>query len=219
VSAALSADDWFRSSDWDDPARELFEEKLSRARPWNAPQYLRIQGLTLLESGNVEPGRQLLLRLITEYPHETSEVWVAHESLGDSYRRDSRARDAERHYRAAMSLGEPGSTTQLLLAELLLDTEQVDRYAEARDLLADEQLVAEAENLRSEAFRHAVALARVEARLGNASDASKWAIRALELRDEDVQGPQFARHRDVARVESPPALVAELARLAAHKPS
>ena len=138
MSAALSADDWFRSSDWDDPARELFEEKLSRARSWNAPQYLRIQGLTLLESGNVEPGRQLLLRLITEYPHETSEVWLAHESLGESYRRESRARDAERHYRAAMSLGEPGSTTQLLLAELLLDAEQVDRYAEARDRILDQ---------------------------------------------------------------------------------
>jgi predicted Zn-dependent protease len=215
VSAALSADDWFRSSDWDDPARELFEQKLSRARSWTAPQYLRIKGLALLESGNVEPGRQLLLRLIAEYPEETSEVSVAHESLGESYHHESRARDAEHHYRAAMSFGEPGSTTQLLLAELLLDTEQVKRYAEARDLLADERLVEEVESLRSDAFRHAVALARLEARLGNAPDASKWAIRALALRDEDVTGPRFPRHRDVGRVQSPPSLVAELAALAA----
>jgi hypothetical protein len=215
VSYALSADDWFRSSDWDDPARELFEQKLNRARSWEAPQYLRIKGLALLESANVEPGRQLLLRLIAEYPQETSEVTLAHEILGESYHRESRAGDAEYHYRAAMSFAERGSTTQLLLVELLLDTEQVERYAEARELLIDERLVEEAESIRSDAFRHAVALARVENRLGNAPGASKWAIRALALRDEDVKGPQFPRHRDVGRVQSSPSLVAELAALAA----
>ena len=215
MSGALSADDWFRSSGWDGPARELFEQKLSRARSWNAPQYLRIKGLTLLESGNVEPGRLLLLRLIAEYSQDTLEVSAAHEFLGESYHGEGKARDAEHHYRAAMSFGEPGSTTQLLLAELLLDTEQVDRYAEARALLIDERLAQEVESLRSDAFRHAVALARVEARLGNAPSASRWAIRALALRDEDVTGPQFPRHRDVGRVRPPPSLVAELAALAA----
>jgi tetratricopeptide (TPR) repeat protein len=210
----LSSDDWFRSADWDDPARELFEQKLSRARSWNRPQYLRIKGLSLLESGNVEAGRQLLLRVIVEYPQDTLQVSAAHESLGESFHRERRAAEAERHYRAAMNLDDHGSA-QLLLAELLLDTEQVQRYAEARDLLIDERLVEEAGSIRSDAFSHAVALARVEARLGNTDAASKAAARALALRDEDVKGPQFPRHRDVGRVDPDPDLVAELSALAA----
>ena len=59
-------DEWFRSPAWDEQIEAAFEERLRRARPYNQPQYIRIQATHLLSSPDPrvrEAGRGLLRRV------------------------------------------------------------------------------------------------------------------------------------------------------------
>ena len=79
------ADDWFRSPDWSPIAQAEFEARLSRARPYNRAQYLRIKGLALAEAGEKRGARQLWERVLESTEElATTQQASALEHLGDS---------------------------------------------------------------------------------------------------------------------------------------
>src|SRR5712691_391541 len=119
--------DWFRSPEWGARESQEFERRLARARSHNRPQYLRIKAIALGQS-NVPAiravGRELLGRVIEEFPDATFEIPFSHELLGDSYRHDGRLDEAEHHYRSCLRImpeGRSGTSglCDLSLAELL----------------------------------------------------------------------------------------------------
>ena len=61
--------DWYRQTTWNAEIESMFFTKLSRARKWNAPQYLRIQaGLLLYASSDYFPSALMLTnKLFDEY--------------------------------------------------------------------------------------------------------------------------------------------------------
>lgn len=64
--------DWFRTPDWDAPARAAFEARLARAKSFNRAQYRRIKALVLLNTGDMEKqqaGRTLLPGAVTAGDH------------------------------------------------------------------------------------------------------------------------------------------------------
>lgn len=67
----VARDEWFRSPAWDEQIEAAFEQRLRRARPYNQPQYIRIQATHLLSSPDPrvrEAGRGLLQHVITTFP-------------------------------------------------------------------------------------------------------------------------------------------------------
>jgi len=131
--------DWYRRPDWDDAAREEFERRLARARPFNRSQYLRIKGLALFTAGNDEGAREVLLRVLDLPDANFDDVGLANEYLGNVAVRQGDHELAEAHFRRGLADPRyPSGTTgghEIALAEVLLAKDDDDR-AEALDLLA-----------------------------------------------------------------------------------
>lgn len=97
----MARDEWFRSPAWDEQIEAAFEQQLPRARPYNQPQYIRIQATHLLSSPDPrvrEAGRGLLQRVITTFP-DGSEARTAMEQLGGSLADEGRLGEAEQALR------------------------------------------------------------------------------------------------------------------------
>jgi tetratricopeptide (TPR) repeat protein len=194
----------------------LFEAKLARTRSgFNRAQYLRIQGLTLVETGDrrrVEAGRQLLQRVIDEHPNEPLEVAGAHYALAQSFVRDGLHDEAMGRLRTCLAL-EAGANfkhgSELLLAEALIERDSESAFEEAWDLL---NAWAEEAVFNSDFWRIEVARARLLARAGDRAKASTHARNALELFERDE--PTFSRHPTVGRIHADKATVREMRRLA-----
>lgn len=95
-------EDWYRSPDDSPEAMADFEQRLSRARPNNRAQYLRVKAVTLAQQPN-QCARQiaiaLLRRIISDFADEWHEVNFSHEMLGRIHENDGRFEEAEREYR------------------------------------------------------------------------------------------------------------------------
>ena len=128
----MNDDNWYRGESWDEQTKEQFEQKLKRSRgSYNKAQYLRIKGSNLLKSTmpqKQKAGSELLSRVISEYPNETSQVMFAHEELGDYYSDKKEYTQAELNYRKCVSLykefGRSGSSGigDIKLAEVIIKT-------------------------------------------------------------------------------------------------
>jgi hypothetical protein len=213
-------EDWYRTRDWGSKESQEFERRLARARVHNRPQYLRIKAITLGQS--LDPtvravARQLLSRVIEEYPAAELEIPFCHELLGNSFRGDGRLDEAEDHYRSCLRMmPESGSGTSglcdLSLAELLTERGDPASLDEAVSILhrirdhGGGRLM-----FNSQIFRFHVAWARVADRLGEREAAADSARRALET--AEITEPQLARHPTVGLVDADPEMVAELRRL------
>ncbi len=96
-------DDWFRSPHWSAEARDDFEARLARARPYNRAQYMRIKGLALSEAGERRGARELWERVLQSTEElATTQQASALEHLGDSYVRENVA-TAENYYRTLLA--------------------------------------------------------------------------------------------------------------------
>lgn len=198
-----------------------FEERLSRARDYNRPQYLRIQASILARSedaGLRAKGRELLLRVVETYP-ESHDALTAIETLADSLRIDGHFREAEKRYREVLELTKvsrswTSGVCEVRLAELVVEAGWEDAYEEMLGLLDSEQLI-ESLALRTSVFDWAVVQARLRALTGSPRIA-EFALAALDL--AAATEPQFPRHRDIAWVRADDGLIEELNMLAGNRP-
>jgi tetratricopeptide (TPR) repeat protein len=204
-------DDWFRSSNWDEESRLLFESKLARSKTgWNRAQYLRIKGLMLLTSDDPdvwEGGVALSERVIRDYGDapERSEAALAYDALGDHYVRRGDDVQAERNYRLALKAFKGtnrASDTEIRLAELLVRSE---RYADALDCL---EILPNDTLLNSQLYRLNVCLARILFHLGDHEQAPRNARRVLQLME--ITEPQLPRHPTVGLVPQDDAVRVEM---------
>lgn len=211
----VARDDWYRGSAWDERTRELFEEKLSRARPHTRAQYLRIKGLGLTASENDTlraAGRDLLRRVLDEHPDDELQITLAHSELALSLADDRAFVEAAEHYRVAME-GPSNVVThaQLGFAEVVLQAGWVDRYDEALDMLLKDE--ASHDPFPARRFRWNLAAARLASRRGHAADATelaKLALRALE----ETESP-FVQHKKLGLASADEQTIQELRRIAA----
>jgi tetratricopeptide (TPR) repeat protein len=208
--------DWYRSPAWSADAQADFEARLAHARPHNRPQYLRVKAVALAEAGARPAARELLARVIREFPDVGFEVSSAYEHLGDLYRADGMVVDGCEAYRCCLeryeSHGRSGTTglCDLSLVELILEARLEDEYEEALRLLRTPELQ---ENLvfHVQYFRYDVAYARVLMALGAPEQAPRWARSAIER--SHITDPQFPRHPDVGLVPADHPALPEMQRL------
>jgi hypothetical protein len=195
----MADDDWYRSEVWDQTTRDAFEARLARSRtPFHRAQYLKIQGATLTATNKrreVEAGRALLERVIADYPDEVMMVANVHSALADSYLREGRLSEGIEHLRLCLIL-EKGRhfehRADLRLAEVLLAGNPSEaELDEAAGLLDD---AAERVFFHVEAWRIAVARARLRAKRGDAVGAGACAREAFALlADNTPKLPQPSR--------------------------
>lgn len=208
------ADEWFRSPDWSEDAREEFEQRLRRARPYNRAQYLRIKGLALAEAGDLEAARKLWLRVINS-TEELAQFQQpgALEHLGDSYVTDDPAL-ADHYYRRLLAEHPTRSgttaTQHIKLAELLLDRGSANDLDEAAELLI--RWAHEADLPFPNAhFRWQLAAIRLAEASGDREAAREAAQRALDLA---ARGAVFPRHKTVGVVHADKGTLKNLRNLA-----
>jgi hypothetical protein len=208
---------WYRDPRWNQRIEDEFERRLARARAHNRPQYLRIKGLTLLESGGASErpaARDLLQRVIDDYPDSLDVVWV-HEALAGFYEEEGALVDAEAHWRAALRLSLEGNVhgdAQLRLPELLIRTEEDEKVADAEAILSTIDVQRDLA-FKSQRFRYAVCRARLAIARDDSGEAAEYA--AAALRETAVDTPDFPRHPHIGRVLADDDLLRELRRLAA----
>jgi len=194
------ADDWFRSAEWSEAAREGFEARLRRARPYNRAQYLRIKGLALAEAGEVDAARDLWLRVLQCTDERTAgDRATALEHLGASYANDDPAA-AEAFYRRLLTefptLKGTSYTVEIALAELLAERGREEDVEEALGLL--ESFISRGMvQFPDVLFRWHLVLVRLSELTGETDQARRSARAALELAN---RGPVFSRHKEVGVV-------------------
>lgn len=105
--------DWYQSPTWDDHSARVFEERIARARRMR-PQYMEIQGRTLLRAGSPrdrEAGRALLYRMISDYADAPDDYYDARHAvvtawgmLGESHHADGEIAEAVTAFSALRTL-------------------------------------------------------------------------------------------------------------------
>lgn len=201
----MARDDWFRHTTWGTEEEQLFEEKLRRARSWNRPQYLRIQGLTLTSSEDPavrSAGRALLLRVIRDHvepwPHEARH---AMEHLAESLAAEGSLAEAERWYRECVRLQDSATDGLLLrchlgLAEVLLRRTPDDpAIAEEAAAAVDRAVDVSPPVFPADRWRFAVVLARIAVARADRKAARELATQALEI--AALTESPFPYHRDL----------------------
>jgi hypothetical protein len=210
----MARDDWFRGDAWDMETRATFEAKLQRARQSSRAQYLRIKGLELTGSTDVatrESGRQLLRRVLGDYPDNALQVTMAAADLGKSLARDGFLEEAAVCFRRSLAgLSNVHWGADLGLAETILLGSWSEQYAEARGIL--DVSAARTDPFSATRFRWGLASARLAGRQGDAVEAVRSARIALAAIDEQ-QSP-FPRHRDLGLARADKQTIRELNRLA-----
>lgn len=196
-----------------------FEKRLSKARRYNRPQYLRIKAVSLSDLGSFEADSTavaLLQRIIDEYPEIWHEVNFAHEKLGHIYHRRGNYAESECEYRIVVrsynkSRSGTSGVCDLTLAELIVETKQQSKFSEAADLLTG---AAESGSIvfAQDWFRYWVAAARLANATGRLRDAADFAKKALARAEDKTL--TFARHPTVGNVRAHPDTLNEMRMLA-----
>jgi len=185
---------------------------MRRARSHNKPQYLRIKGLALAESGDTPAAVQLWKRVLAEYP-SSLDAWPVREHLGDVARDEGRPDEAQRWYRELLELNPAlKATTHMLevsLAEILIANNNEAERDEAMRLL--QSAINRGGLLNDQLFRWHLALIETATQLGDAETQRRAARTALSLVG---RGPAFTRHPTVGMVNTDDVTIQRLRDLA-----
>jgi hypothetical protein len=201
--------EWFRNTEWNKEIEDFFELKLKRARGGDSKaQYLRIQSSYLLDSNNFgQVGERLMKRLFSDFPNETFSVIFGHEQLGDYYFQTQQFDLAEIEYKIVVDhyhIKSRSGTTGLAdikLADLILMTEQQDKYAYSYKLITDDFKLSKGDlGMNDSRYYYSLVRSRLAYRLGFDSDSKDFAKLALDL--SKVTEPQFPRHKSVGIVKA-----------------
>jgi hypothetical protein len=216
----MAKEQWLRSSEWTAEAQREFETKISRSK--RKAYHLTFKAGVLAQvEGRVakEGARALLERVIRDFPTDLADVAVAHQSLAQLQTEDDgggvwNAEHAEEHYRACIAIHEKlqklgkgiaieGGDPRLELAELLLAANDKEKDLEAHDLLKRLEKDSSTELFVEDAFRHAVASARVARRHEDATTAAAMVKRAMDLVDAGHVEVSAALAKELARLRAP----------------
>jgi tetratricopeptide (TPR) repeat protein len=85
----MKPEEWFRRTEWTPQIATAFEERLRRSRtPFNKAQYLRIQGLTLIQTRQpalLRVGMELTQRVLDQHSDSRGEISQCHHTLGNAH--------------------------------------------------------------------------------------------------------------------------------------
>lgn len=139
------ATDWYRCEFWTKAEEQLFFAKLSRARKDMRAQYLRIQAVHLVESGDLrllEVAESLLNMILTDYPDDRLERSPALTMLGRIYRMREDNERALHYFKQAIDFEKefPNviSGASLSFGEIVVEEDRTEWYEVVEEMLLEE---------------------------------------------------------------------------------
>lgn len=134
--------DWFRRKTWTQNDEEEFFAKLKRARKEGRPQYLKIQGIELIEIKDEKllyVAEMLLNKVLTDYPDDNFNKSSTLHSLGVIYKLRNDLDKALHYYKESLDFEKiyPNVITQSYIdfSELVVKTKKEEYYDYVEDIL------------------------------------------------------------------------------------
>jgi hypothetical protein len=212
----MAEPDWYRAPTWTAAACDTFEQQLRRARPHKRPQYLRIQAVTLPQSGDSHDRQAaggLLHRLLDQYPGHLrcrSLTSCSGRRTGSTAILPWPSITFAAASRPCRPVGAGRRDWRTFPSELLVERGDPARLGEAAALLDAAGLPARLV-FHAQVFRYYLVRARLADRVGDPRR-RQYAQRALEV--AAIKTPQLPRHPNVGLVHTSAAVLAELWQIA-----
>lgn len=131
---------WFRRTTWTDDDRTDFSGRLNRARKYNRPQYLRIQAVHLADADNHVAALELLDQFL-DIDDGGIDLAQAQLQRAASLLATGNVCDAVDAFRASLDAERKRPNVQteawLLFPWCIIETQNLDLYAEASDILSE----------------------------------------------------------------------------------
>jgi tetratricopeptide (TPR) repeat protein len=196
----MSRHEWYRQTAWSVDHETSFFERLARSRsPFHRAQYLRIQALTLAETGqpnNVRAALSLLERIFADYP-DAFDVPLAYLQAARCHDALGNLESARQHFERALAeqIKNPNYETGVALEFpwFIVRHGMVELYDRALDVLVNVDSVFPVQRFKESACRAIIAAHRGERVAADAS--AQAALQAAGLR----RSP-FASHPSVGLV-------------------
>ncbi|MFD0975374.1 hypothetical protein [Salinimicrobium gaetbulicola] len=136
---------WYTKNTWTKEDEEEFYIRLKRSREYNRPQYLKTQAFALIETKKsklLDVAESLINQLLKEYPNDIFNKSSALNFLGDIYQQRGDYHTALKHYRESINFenvnpNSPQTSSFLSYSELIIKTQQTDKYPNVENLLFD----------------------------------------------------------------------------------
>ncbi len=136
---------WYTKNTWTKEDEEEFFIRLKRAREYNRPQYLKTQAFALIETKEPElldVAELLIIKMLKEYPNDTFNKSSALDFLGDIYQQRGDYQTALKYYEESINFendnpNSPETPSFLSYSELIIKTQQTDKYLIVENLLFD----------------------------------------------------------------------------------
>lgn len=134
--------DWYRRETWTKSDDEEFFAKLRRAREDNRAQYLKIQAITLIDTGKREllPAAEMLLnKILTDYSVHRVQISQSYSSLGTIFRIRGDYEKALDYYRKSMNFEKVFPNVQtgsdVHFAEVVVQAGKTELFDDAEKIL------------------------------------------------------------------------------------
>lgn len=136
---------WYTKNTWTVEDEEEFFTRLTRAREYNRPQYLKTQAFALIETKEPEllnVAESLIIKMLGEYPNDTFNKSSALDMLGELYQQRGIYQTALKYYEESINFendnpDSPQTPSFLSYSELIIKTQQTDKYSTVENLLFD----------------------------------------------------------------------------------
>ncbi|RVU00922.1 hypothetical protein EOD41_09820 [Mucilaginibacter limnophilus] len=195
--------DWYRQKSWSKDIEDFFFQKLNRARKDGRAQYLKIQAIELVDTGNLnlfDVAETLLNKLFIDYPDDKFNRASALKTFGDIYRLRKEYNKAIDFYKQAVDFEAtyPQVQTQayLYFAELVVKIQKIDLYDAA------EQLIEKRIDLTFfpvEKYKGYSILSIIASHKNNDAQASHFAKLAEQNANETTSGLRYHKYLGVVR--------------------
>lgn len=195
--------DWFRKESWSPVDEADFFAHLKRARtPFNKAQYLRVQALTLSDTGNLDHARtaiSLAQRCLNEFPGEFWQIARCHKIIGDCNATIGKIEDAITAYMECFEAQRkfPNHLTNapIEFAMLVVNHKLVEFYDQAVEILNEYK---RSNHFPIHQFQHWGCLSIIARESGSDSDARLFAGFALDAAKQVHSG--FTHHPTIGLV-------------------
>lgn len=198
----MADDDWYRRNTWTDSDRAEFDDRLTRARKSNRPQYLRIQAFHLANAEHHEAALELLDRYfdLVESDIDLAQAWLQRAVSLAALQQVFAAIDAYRKsLESERSRPNVKTTAWLDYPWFLVERQLVDYYEEA-SIVLDEFYSDARLSLPIQLYRYSAVKALLTDCRGDHVAASVFARDALEASQAAHSG--FRYHPDIGLVKN-----------------
>ena len=195
----MTQSDWFRKTTWSESDAQDFSLRLSRCRDNSSKaQYLRVQAITLADTGNTQHVRtalELLNRLFSEFP-EPFELSLAHLQAAQCHEHLGNTDSALEHFKQSISAQSlcpnRDSGVSLEYPWFVARHSIASHYAAARELLARANVAFPVSAFKSAASRAFIAHEQGDPNAGHHA--------AEALTASTLTRSQFQNHRELGLV-------------------